>query len=865
MNGNPPDVLRGVVERITFHSEETGYTVAKLAPEQRPSHLPHWQTEVALVGTMLGVTVGESVEVRGRWTMHAEYGKQFTVETMRSVLPATVAGMEKYLGSGLVKGVGPVTAKRIVAHFGETTLDVIDSEVGRLIEVLGVGKKRVSLIRHAWEEQRAIKEVMIFLQGNGVSTSLATKIYKRYGDDSIKIVSADPYRLAQDIYGIGFLTADRIAQALGMALDSPQRIAAGVEYTLNQSTDEGHVFLPSNELIAQAAELLGVSREQAAAGVLHLRGGDRVKVASTAGADAPNLNWAVSGVYGGNENEVQLALSDQKSAYAAPQPEEVAAFLQDEQAVYLTPLYFGEVGVSNRLHRLLAPGISRFDHFQSWSWEQSFAEMEAESGFVLAEKQRLAVRSALTHRLTILTGGPGTGKTTTVRTILQFCQETGRTALLAAPTGRAAKRLSETTGEEAKTIHRLLEFQPAEGMSFKRNEESPLAGDLLIVDEASMLDLILTNSLLKAVPPGMHLLLVGDVDQLPSVGAGNVLEDIIQAIENAQEEKSNAEAQRRKGAEGGAVASGRWQVAGGGGINAEAQCGKGATGERFNAEVQGRRGAEARGESPVPSPQSPIANPHSPVPFSSAAVVRLDTIFRQAAGSFIIENAHRINRGQMPEMDAEKATDFFLFRTEEPERAAQLVVELVKERIPRRFAIPPQDIQVLSPMHRGVVGVGALNDAIQKAINPPDPNRPERMVGSRIFRVGDRVMQIRNNYDKEVYNGDMGHITGLDAIEQQVVVSIDGKPVAYDFLELDELTHAYAVSVHKSQGSEFPVVVIPVLTTHYMMLQRNLLYTAVTRARRLVVLVGQPRAIGLAVRNNRVAARYTGLTERLTG
>lgn len=792
MNGNPSDTLRGVIERITYHSEETGYTVAKLSPEQRPHHLPHWQTEVALVGTMLGVTVGESVEVRGRWTMHPEYGKQFSVETMRAVLPATVAGIEKYLGSGLVKGVGPVTAKRIVAHFGEETLDVIDSEVARLIEVPGVGKKRVALVRHAWEEQRAIKEVMIFLQGNGVSTSLATKIYKRYGDDSIEIVRADPYRLAQDIYGIGFLTADKIAQALGMAPDSPQRIAAGVEYTLNQSTDEGHVFLPSGELISHAAELLGVSREQAAAGVLHLRGGERVKVAPSAGADAPALHWAVTGVYG-DGGEVQLALAEQKSAYAAPPPEEVSAFLQEEQAVYLTPLYFGEVGVSSRLHRLLTPGFSRFEHFRGWNWERSFAEMEAESGFVLAEKQRLAVRSALTHRLTILTGGPGTGKTTTVRTVLRLCQETGRTALLAAPTGRAAKRLSETTGQEAKTIHRLLEFQPAEGMSFKRNEENPLAGDLLIVDEASMLDLILTNSLLKAVPTGMHLLLVGDVDQLPSVGAGNVLEDIIQAVEGAAE--------------------------------------------------RGSGGAEERWE--------------------QAAVVRLDQIFRQAAGSYIIENAHRINRGQMPVLDNDNATDFFLFRTEEPERAAQLVVELVEERIPRRFAIPPQDIQVLSPMHRGVVGVGALNDAIQRAVNPPRPDRPERMVGSRIFRVGDRVMQIRNNYDKEVYNGDMGHITGLDAIEQQVVVSIDGKPVAYDFLELDELTHAYAVSVHKSQGSEFPVVVIPVLMTHFMMLQRNLLYTAVTRARRLVVLVGQPKAINRAVRNNRVAERYTGLTERL--
>jgi exodeoxyribonuclease V alpha subunit len=459
MNGNPPDVLRGVVERITYHSEETGYTVAKLAPEQRPSHLPPWQTEVALVGRWLGVTVGESVEVRGRWTMHAEYGKQFNVETMRSVLPATVAGMEKYLGSGLVKGVGPVTAKRIVGHFGETTLDVIDSEVERLIEVPGVGKKRVALIRHAWAEQRAIKEVMIFLQSNGVSTSLATKIYKRYGDESIAVVQADPYRLAQDIYGIGFLTADKIAQALGMAPDSPQRIAAGVEYTLNQATDEGHVFLPSNELVAQAAELLGVSREQAASGILHLREDERVKVAPTPGAEAPRTQWAVTAVYGNGER-TQLSLAEPKAVYAVPQPGEVASFLQEDQAVYLTPLYYGEVGVSNRLHRLLAPGPSRFAHFQSWNWEQSYAEIEAESGFVLAEKQRQAVRSALTHRVTILTGGPGTGKTTTVRTILRLCQETGRTVLLAAPTGRAAKRLAETTGQEAKTIHRLLEFQP---------------------------------------------------------------------------------------------------------------------------------------------------------------------------------------------------------------------------------------------------------------------------------------------------------------------------------------------------------------------------------------------------------------------
>ncbi len=424
----------------------------------------------------------------------------------------------------------------------------------------------------------------------------------------------------------------------------------------------------------------------------------------------------------------------------------------------------------------------------------------------LAPQQRQAVETALTHRLTVLTGGPGTGKTTTVRTILQVCQQFGRRVLLAAPTGRAAKRLSETTGQEAKTIHRLLEFQPSEGMAFKRNEESPLEGDLLIVDEASMLDLVLTNHLLKAVPPGMHLLLVGDVDQLPSVGAGNVLKDIIGAIEGTK----NNEDQRSKTA--------------------------------------------ARAQT---DPRSSILD------LRSSAVIRLQTIFRQAAGSYIITNAHRINHGDMPIVDNDGAADFFLFRTDEPERGAQLCVELVTERIPRRFGIPSRDIQVLSPMHRGLVGVGALNGAIQAAANPPSANKGERTVGNRVFRVGDRVIQMRNNYDKDVYNGDMGIITQMDLELQKLAIDFDGRVVLYDFLELDELTHAFAISVHKSQGSEFPAVVIPVMMTHYMMLQRNLLYTAITRARRLVVLVGQPRAIALAVRNNKVTDRHSGLCDRL--
>jgi exodeoxyribonuclease V alpha subunit len=779
--------LRGVIERITYHNEENGYTVAKLTPERRPRHLPNWQKEIAIVGNMAGIVVGESVELTGQWTMHAEYGKQFTVQTMRSVLPATVAGIEKYLGSGLIKGVGPVTARRIVKHFGAETLEIIDSDAGRLIEVPGVGGKRVQMIATAWAEQRAIKEVMIFLQSHGVSTSLATKIYKRYGDDAIAIVKENPYQLAEDIYGIGFVTADKIARALGIAADSPQRIAAGVEYVLSQATEEGHVYLPSKELIQQAGELLQVSTEQVAAGMLRLRSSERIKLTAEAGGEAAPLQWAVTQFFDAQPTFDAIGESSTQNDYAAAKPISVQSLLEEEQAVYLTPLYYSELGVANRIRHLLNAGKSRLVNFQNWNWKRSFTLLQEESGLVLAPQQQQAIQAALTHRLTILTGGPGTGKTTTLRSVLRLCESAGKKVWLAAPTGRAAKRLSEATGREAKTIHRLLEFQPSGGMAFKRNEDSPLEGDLLVVDEASMLDLILTNHLLKAVAPGTHLLLVGDVDQLPSVGAGNVLEDMIQAVEGGEDTPGLA----------------------------------------------------------------------------GAAVVRLETIFRQAADSFIIRNAHRINNGEMPLIDNERASDFFLFRVDDPERAAQLCVELVQKRIPSKFAIPPQDIQVLSPMHRGIVGVGALNGALQEALNPARPGVAERQVGSRVYRPGDRVMQLRNNYDKDVYNGDMGIITALDPIEQEVTVLIDNRKVQYNFLELDELTHAWAVSVHKSQGSEYPAVVIPVLTSHYMMLQRNLLYTAITRARRLVVLVGQPKAIAIAVNNNKVAARYTGLTERL--
>lgn len=772
-----PDTLQGTIERITYHNEENGYTVAQLMPDSQGYTVP-------VIGNMLGINVGESVLLTGAWTAHPQYGRQFKIDQVRTVLPATIAGLEKYLGSGLIKGIGPVTAHRIVRKFGLDTLRVIEEEPARLHEVLGVGRKRVDIITRAWSEQQQIKEVMLFLQSHNVSTGLAVKIYKQYGDDSIEIVKTDPYRLAQDVYGIGFVTADKIARELGIAADAPERVAAGVAYVLGQAADEGNIYLPAGELTARSAELLNVQPAQAAEGIRTLKEAERV--------------W----VEGGDATEGSTAVKDPSSKLAEDRP------------VYLIPFYYGEIGVTHRLRRLIEAPNDLLGTFQAFNWPAAFAALAHRPAasapqVALTPQQMQAVQAALTSRVTVITGGPGTGKTTCVRSIIRIAEAAGARVVLASPTGRAAKRLAETTGRTAKTIHRLLEFKPAEGFSFQRNEENPLEADLVIVDEASMLDLLLTNHLLKAIPPGAHLVLVGDVDQLPSVGAGDVLHDIIEAIEQ------------------------------GSGVRDQGSRGKGQSGSSL-----------------------PTADSCHLIP-DSCAIVRLNTIFRQPEGSYIITNAHRINRGEIPVLDNRNATDFFLFREEDPARAADLVVELVAERIPHKFDLKPDDIQVLSPMHRGEVGVAALNTRLQATLNPPKPDRPERQVGGRTYRTGDRVMQIRNNYDKEVFNGDMGRITGISLEDQAITVKMDDRTVTYDFLEADELIHAYAISVHKAQGSEFPAVVIPLLTTHYMMLQRNLLYTAVTRAQRLVVLVGSPRAIGIAVRNNQAKERYSGLAERL--
>ena len=733
------DELTGSVERITYYNPENGYSVLRLLPEGS-QRLPGLSRDglVTVVGNLPELTPGEHLRLRGRWDNHPQHGQQFKAEFCEQTLPASVAGIESYLGSGLVKGIGPRLAERIVALFGERTFDVIEQQPERLREVPGIGPDRTRKISVAWDEQKQVKQIMVFLHSHGVSTNLAVKIYKTYGEAALETVRNNPYQLERDIYGVGFKTADRIAQALGLAHDHPARIEAGLVFALNEMTNDGHVYAPRDVLAQRAVELLEVDVDLIAPGLDRLASEGRIR------SELVPL--------GDQEQNAPLAgVAEPRGVYGVP-------------VIYLTPLYFGEKGVAERFKALAAVTVA-----------VPLFGLDAVASQGLSPEQQSAVEMALSHPVSILTGGPGTGKTTCLKALIATLEAQNTSFALASPTGRAARRLSDATGHKATTIHRLLEVSPASG--FLRNEENPLEVDFLIVDEASMLDLLLTNNLLKALRPGTHLLLVGDVDQLPSVGAGDVLRDLI-----------------------------------------------------------------ASGVAPL---------------------TRLTTIFRQAADSQIITNAHRINQGKVP-VFAASGGDFFLFAAEDAVTAADWIIQIVSERIPAKFGLDAlREIQVLSPVYRGPAGVSALNERLQEKLNPPAPNKSERRLFGTTFRSGDKVMQTQNNYDKEIYNGDIGFIGAIDVIEQTIRVEFDGRSASYDWSEADELTLAYAISVHKAQGSEFPAVVLPMVTQHYMMLQRNLLYTAITRAKTLCVLAGNRRAIGMAVRNNQVAKRFTALEWRL--
>lgn len=724
-------MLEAVLERVTYANEETGYTIARVASDRNGSDL------LTVVGPLLGAQVGESLRLTGRWTSHPRYGRQFEVRSYSTVLPATIQGIQRYLGSGLIKGIGPVMAERMVEHFGTDILRVIDEEVQRLVEVPGVGPKRTGMVAAAWTEQKAIKDVMVFLQSVGVSTSLAVRIYKQYRDGAVDVVRSEPYRLAADVWGIGFKTADTIARAVGIPHDSPERMKAGLQYTLSEAADDGHCFLPAPNLLTEAAKILDVAREMI----------------------SPCLDELVA-----DEGVVHEAvlLGD-----------------QEVPAVYLVPFHRAERALASGLLDLLRAGEDRMSAFQQTDWGRVLAWLRERTGADLAQEQQEAVRLALTRRVAVLTGGPGCGKSFTVRSIVEVARARNMKIVLTAPTGRAAKRLAELTGHEAATVHRLLQLQP--GGDPKYGKDNPLDADLVVADESSMMDLILANKLVRAIPRGAHLLLVGDVDQLPSVGAGEVLRDLLAATEV------------------------------------------------------------------VPR-------------------VRLTKIFRQAQESGIVVNAHRVNAGSPPRLRG--FPDFYWFTCDDPEETAALTTDIVASRIPRRFGMDPRrDIQVLAPMHRGPAGAGSLNVLLQQRLTPHREGQPERRYGGRVFRVGDKVTQLRNNYDKGaagIFNGTVGVVAGMSLEDGKLTVLTDeDESVDYGFDELDELAHAYAATIHRSQGSEYPAVVIPLTTGSWMMLRRNLLYTAITRAKKLVVLVGSRRALAAAVRTPGAGRRHTGLTHRL--
>ena len=697
---------------------------------------------MTVIGSLLDVNVGSVLLIYGNWKVDSRYGRQFAAESWEETLPATVFGIEKYLGSGLIKGVGPKYAKKIVAQFGIETLEVIETDISRLQEVDGIGKKRIKMIRDSWERQKEIKNVMLFLQDHGVSTSFAAKIYRQYGNESLDKMKENPFQMADDIWGIGFKTADGIAQKLGFAKEAYVRLRSGIMYTLSNLADEGHVFAYQEQLIAKAAELLE-AEESSIVMTLDQMIADKDLICETV---------------------------DYKTDQA------------EMKAIYLPAFYYAEAGVAGKLKRLAqSPATDRLWHALMDARQKTGNESLSIDVGKIQEKvdmkydeiQADAIRKAAVSKVMVLTGGPGTGKTTTTQGIIAAYRSFAIKILLATPTGRAAKRMTEATGLEAKTIHRLLECKPPEG--YQKNEDNPLDGDVLIIDECSMIDMILMNALLKAIPEGMRLILVGDIDQLPSVGAGNVLRDIIDS-----------------------------------------------------------------GVFPV---------------------VRLTRIFRQAQSSRIIMNAHAINEGKFPDISNGKNTDFFYIEKEDPEEAVQEIVRLVKNNLPRYYKTPWNHIQVLTPMQKGIVGAANLNLALQEALNPQGDGLRR---GGYLFRTGDKVMQIRNNYEKEIFNGDIGTVESVDLQERTLKVNFDQHIIEYEASELDELVHAYATTIHKAQGSEYPIVVMPVLMNHYVMLQRNLIYTGITRAKKVLVIVGTRKALSYAIRNVTVTKRNTFLKERLS-
>jgi len=749
------DKLSGSVVRVTYFNEENGYTVLRLKPDQ--SNIPGLSRGglATVVGNLPEISPGEHLSLEGRWSTHAKYGTQFAVEVCKQTLPATVEGLKRYLGSGLIKGIGPQLAERIVEHFEQDTLEIIEDQPQRLSDVPGIGPQRSRKIKTAWQEQKEVKEIMLFLHSHGVSTNLAVKIYKAYGEESLAVVQEDPYQLERDIYGIGFKTADSIAQNLGLPPDHPSRMEAGVIYALEEMINEGHVYAPRSLLTERAQELLEADPDLIDAALERLVERDRVR------AD-------------------QIPLHDGRSPGTASISEPGTSPSQPTTDLYLTPFYHAETGVAERMKTLSGHLLSRLSDIPPAFIEK---DQDLKEGRVsLSVQQKSAVHTALSHPVSVLTGGPGTGKTTCLKYLISILDSQEKSYALTSPTGRAAKHLSLATDRPASTLHRLLGFSPQKG--FKHNLDNPLPVDIVVVDEASMLDLLLTYNLLKALEPGTHLLLVGDVDQLPSVGAGNVLRDIITS-----------------------------------GI---------------------------------------------------APITRLEAIFRQAADSHIVLNAHRINQGKMPVFpqrdQTERRPDFYLFPAKDAQESGDWIIDLVGTRIPQEFGFHPvEDVQVLAPMYRGAAGVDTLNQRLQETLNPPAPNKLERSLLGTLYRKGDKVMQTQNNYPKNVYNGDIGTLQDINTSEQTLTVDFDGAAVEYEWNEANQLVLAYAVSVHKAQGSEFPVVVLPVLTQHYIMLQRNLLYTAITRAQKLCVLSGNMRAIAIAVRNNKVDRRYSGLDWRLAG